>query len=119
MARTKSLLLGFLVGGSITAIATLLSAPSSGKELRSQIREQSADWKKVMDKFMQDIMNLKDQITKTSKEGIELIGDLTEDIKSSVQEWKTSVEPHQENLHQYLEQIESSIKDLENKIKNQ
>ncbi|WP_368654513.1 YtxH domain-containing protein [Ornithinibacillus sp. 4-3] len=118
MAKGKSLLIGFLVGGSVAAVATLLSAPSSGKVLRQQVREQSADWKNTMNKFIQDVIHLKDQITKTSKEGIELIGELTKDMKSSIEEWKVSVEPHQENIHQYLEQIETSIKELEDKLKD-
>lgn len=118
MAKGKSLLLGFLIGGSVSAVATLLSAPSSGKTLRRRIREQSAEWKDTIEVLMQDAMRLKDQITKTSKEGVELINDLTQEMKTSIETWKVAVEPHQENIHGYLEQIESSLKDLEEKIKN-
>jgi|SRR5690625_366505 len=117
MSRGKSLLLGFLVGGTISAAATLLSTPTSGRELREQIKVQSKEWKETIDDLIQDGLKLKDQIAQTSKEGIALVNELTQEMKSSVEEWKAAVEPHQENIHEYLEQIEMSLKELEDKIK--
>lgn len=117
MSRGKSLLLGFLVGGTISAAATLLSAPTSGRNLRSQIKEQSLEWKETIEDLVQDGMKLKEQITQTSKEGIALVNELTQEMKKSVEDWKAAVEPHQDNIHEYLEQIEFSLKELEEKIK--
>src|SRR5699024_976891 len=54
-----------------------------------------------------------------SKEGVALINELTEEMKSSVEEWKEAVEPHQENIYQYLEEIETSIKELEEKMNDE
>lgn len=118
MSRGKSLLLGMLVGGTVSAAVTLLSAPSSGRELRSQIKEQSKDWKETIEALIQDGVKLKNQIAKTSKEGISLVNELTQEMKKSVEEWKSAVEPHQENIHEYLEQIQLSLKDLEEKVKS-
>lgn|SRR5699024_8027153 len=117
MSRGKSLFLGFLVGGTISAAATLLSTPTSGRDLREQIKKQSKDWKETIDDLVHDGLKLKDQIAQTSKEGIALVNELTQEMKKSVEEWKVAVEPHQESIHDYLEQIESSLKDLEEKIK--
>ncbi len=121
MSKGKSILIGFVVGGTISAATTLLTTPSSGRELRYKVKQQSIEWKKIVDDIIQDGLRLKDQIAKTSKEGVALINDLTQEMKTSVEEWKNTIEPHQENIHEYLEQIESSIKDLEAKIneKNQ
>lgn len=119
MVRGKSLLFGFVVGGVVSATATLLSTPSSGKDLRSRAKEQGADWKDMIGNLKFDGMRLKQQITETSKEGAALIKDLTQEMKKSVQDWQRTVEPHQESIHKYLEQIESSLKDLEEKVKNQ
>lgn len=116
MSRSKSLLLGFIIGGTVSAAATLLSTPSSGRDLRDRVKEQSLEWKEMLDNLFQDIMNLKDQIAKTSKEGVALINDLTQEMRSSIEEWKIAIEPNQENIKEYLEQIEASIKDLEQKI---
>lgn len=118
MSRGKSLFLGFLIGGTVSAVVTLLSAPSSGKELRFRMKEQGKEWKDVLEKLISESIQLKEQIAETSKEGIVLIQKLTDEMKKSVQDWKETVEPHKENIHEYLEQIESSLKDLEEKIKN-
>ncbi|MGM8366320.1 YtxH domain-containing protein [Virgibacillus sp. W0181] len=116
MSRSQSLLLGFIIGGTVSAAATLLSTPSSGKDLRGRVKEQSQEWKDMLDNLFQDVLRLKDQIAKTSKEGAALINELTQEMKSSIEEWKVAIEPNQENIREYLEQIESSIKDLEQKI---
>ncbi|MGM8212058.1 YtxH domain-containing protein [Virgibacillus sp. W0430] len=116
MSRSKSLLLGFIIGGTVSAAATLLSTPSSGRDLRDRMKEQSLEWKDMLDNLFQDVLRLKDQIAKTSKEGAALINELTQEMKSSIDEWKIAIEPNQENMLEYLEQIEASIKDLEKKI---
>src|SRR5690625_5210578 len=102
MARGRSLLLGFVIGGTVSAVTTLLSTPSSGKELRGRMKQQSKEWKEMADKLLQDSLRLKNQIAETSKEGVALIQNLTQEMKKSVQEWKETVEPHQENIHEYL-----------------
>lgn len=116
MASGRSLLLGFIVGGSVSAVATLLNAPSSGRVLRGRIKQQSTEWKDMIDSLMHDALKLKDQISKTSKEGVELISELTQEMKKSIDTWKVAIEPHQENIHEYLEEIEQSLKDLEEKV---
>ena len=119
MSRGNSFLLGFMIGGVASAVATLLSTPTSGKELRGQVKQQSREWKEMADNLMQDAIRIKDQIAKTSKEGVALINNLTVEMKKSIEEWKSTVEPHQENIHEYLEQIQASLKDLEEKVNKQ
>ncbi|MFC4559155.1 YtxH domain-containing protein [Virgibacillus kekensis] len=119
MANGKSLLLGFMVGGAVSAAATLLSTPNSGQDFRNRAKEQSLEWREMLENIKVDGLRLKKQITETSREGAALIKELTEEMKSSVEEWKQTVEPHQENIHEYLEQIESSLRDLEDKLKKE
>ncbi|WP_106498095.1 YtxH domain-containing protein [Lentibacillus sp. Marseille-P4043] len=119
MANGRSLLLGFVVGGVVSATATLLSTPSSGKDLRIRAKQQGVEWKQMIANLRRDGMRLKEQITSTSKEGATLVKELTKEMMVSVQDWKESVGPHQENIQRYLEQIESSLKDLEDKMQNQ
>ena len=119
MSKTRSLLLGFIIGGTVSAAVTLLATPSSGRDLRHKIAQQSLEWKRIVDDIIQEGLHLKDQIARTSKEGVALINELTTEMKSSVEEWKNAIEPHQESIHEYLEQLEASIKDLETKIAKQ
>jgi len=119
MSKSKSILLGLLIGGTVSASVTLLATPSSGRDVRKKIANQGSEWIRIADDIIKEGLYLKDQIAKTSKEGAALINELTTEMKESVEEWKTAVEPHQENIHDYLEQIEASIKDLEAKIQSQ
>jgi len=119
MSKGKSILLGILVGSTASAVATLLTTPSSGKDVRVRIKDQSFEWKNSIDEIIQEGLNLKDQIAKTSKEGAALINDLTQEMKTSIEEWKIAIEPNQDNIHDYLEQIEASIKNLETKLTEQ
>ena len=41
MANTKSLILGILVGGTVSVAATLLSTPESGRDMRGRVKTQS------------------------------------------------------------------------------
>ncbi|GAB3790167.1 YtxH domain-containing protein [Virgibacillus kimchii] len=119
MANGKSLLLGFLVGGTVTVAATLLTTPASGRDMRNRVKDQGAEWKSLVGNLKEDGERLKEQLFKTSQEGSILIKDLTQEMKKTVMDWKETVEPHQENIHNYLAQIESSLKDLEEKVKSQ
>src|SRR5699024_1548129 len=91
-----------------SAATALLTAPTSGRALRNQVRSQGMEWKQIIEDIIKDGWKLKDQIAQTSKEGAALINELTEEMKTSVDEWKNTVEPHQNNIHQYLAAIEAS-----------
>ncbi|WP_186579156.1 YtxH domain-containing protein [Aquibacillus kalidii] len=114
----KSLLLGILAGGVVSAAVTLLSTPVSGKELRNDAKEKGEKVVESVNKLKSDGFNLKEQIAQTSKEGAALIKDLSVDVKESIETWKKTVEPHQRNIQKYLSQIEQSLKELEEKTNN-
>lgn len=117
MINTKSLIIGILAGSVVGAAATLLSTPKAGKELRSDMKVKGEEAKRYIDHLKTEGVDLKDQITKTSKEGAALIKDLAIDIKDSIESWKKTVEPHQKNIQKYLTQIEESLRELEEKTK--
>jgi len=48
------LLVGLLIGGLASAVATLLLAPQSGKRTRAKIRRQSAEWREQAADTMDD-----------------------------------------------------------------
>ncbi|SER85438.1 Gas vesicle protein [Gracilibacillus ureilyticus] len=119
MINAKSLLFGIVVGGAISATATLLNAPKPGREFRYDVKHKGDEAIQAFKHFKEDGVELKDQIAKTSKEGAALIKDLSADVKQSIESWKQTVEPHQKNIQKYLNQIEKSLKELEEKTKKQ
>lgn len=119
MSKSKSFTLGFFFAGTVSAATALVLTPASGKDLRNKVVDQGAEFKKIAEDLIQNALKLKDQIAKTSKEGAALISELTDEMKTSIEDWKEAVEPHQENIYDYLEQIEASINDLEEKLKQE
>ncbi|TFB22088.1 YtxH domain-containing protein [Filobacillus milosensis] len=117
MASGKSLMLGVFFGSVVGASVSLLTTPNSGEELRTKVKDQSDRLRDIAQQIREDGLDLKNQLSKTSKEGAALLRDLSEDIKVSVESWKETIEPHQENLQEHLRQIEESIKELEDKVK--
>jgi len=120
MSKKRSLLLGIIAGGAVSAAVTLLSAPASGSEVRTRMKDQAkyqqAEFSNFLKHLKEESLRLKAQLNQKSKESAFLIQDLTKEMKSSIEEWKETIEPHQENIYQYLDQIETSIKDLEEKV---
>src|SRR5690625_8044652 len=98
MINSKSLLLGILAGGVISAAVTLLSTPKSGREIRADVKQRSEDSIQTMNRLREEGMDLKEQITKTSKEGAALIKELSSEMKKSTESWRQTVEPHQKNI---------------------
>lgn len=119
MGKGKSLLLGFVVGGVVSASATLLSAPKSGEQLRHQAKSSSTRFKHTLENLKDEGKDLTDQIARTSKEGATLLKDLSADVKTSIESWKNTIEPHQRNIQKHLQEIEKSLKELEDKAKEE
>lgn len=113
MANGKSLLLGLLAGGVVSAAATLLSTPKSGRELRQDVKLRGEEIVQSLDKIKDEGRLLTEQIANTSKEGTALIKELSIDVKNSLESWKNTIEPHQKNIQSYLAQIEERLKELE------
>ncbi|WP_369403546.1 YtxH domain-containing protein [Gracilibacillus boraciitolerans] len=80
-------------GGAVSAVATLLSTPKAGKELRTDVKTKSNEAVRYVSNLRTEGVDLKEQITKTSKEGAALIKELSTDIKESIESWKKTVEP--------------------------
>ncbi|WP_347861234.1 YtxH domain-containing protein [Salimicrobium sp. PL1-032A] len=117
MVQVKPFILGIVSGGAAGALYVLLSAPSSGKEFRSNAVQKSKELSNVLNGFNEEGHQFKDQVTQTSKETLSLIRHLSEDISTSIEGWKRTIAPHQKNIQNYLEQIEESLADLEEKAK--
>lgn len=58
--KAKSLLIGFLTGTVVAGAATLLSTPSSGKDLRTRIKTNTDEIKNIIDELKVKLLNIKD-----------------------------------------------------------
>lgn len=113
LSNNKSLLVGLLVGGVIGGVAALLSTPSSGKELRSQINLNRKQIEDLINQLKNESKALKVQLIQTAKEGSEVVKEVSADIMKSIQQYQQETEPHKENIMKEIEEIDNRIKQLE------
>jgi len=70
----KGIFIGFLAGGTIGALVTLLYAPKSGKELRKDINNKTDEYYENTEKFIDDAkVKAKDIINDVKKRSEQLI----------------------------------------------
>ncbi|WP_404331136.1 YtxH domain-containing protein [Mesobacillus maritimus] len=109
----KSLFLGFLAGGAIAGIATLLSAPAPGRETRNKI----ATNKNIAIAELQDIkerlLEIKDSASAASIEAKTVFADFIRDIKLALNEWETETAPIKQELAKELKELEQTLEELE------
>ena len=72
----------FLVGSILGASASMLFAPKSGQEIRSDIRQQADD-------YIKDVKSRADELIKDSKSAGELLKRKAEDLIDTVKQYAT------------------------------
>lgn len=118
MANGRSLFTGIVVGGIIGGAAVLLSAPTSGKELRGQLRANCGRIEETVQKLKIDGAALTEQIVSTAKEGMDVVKEVSSELQSSIKTWREEIKPHQQDLQKELADIEEKIKQLEKNLQN-
>ena len=116
--NSKNFLLGLLIGGMTAAIGTLLSTPSSGKETRKAIKENTDVWINHLAEVKESLLELKKTLNIASIEGTETIKSFVSDLKTAITQWKKEMKPHQQELLKELASIEQSIQALESDMNN-
>ncbi|MBN8192560.1 YtxH domain-containing protein [Bacillus sp. NTK074B] len=112
----KSLAYGLLIGGVVGGVASLLTSPSSGKEIRAQIKDKKDDWTGVIEEMKVHISELKESIGTLSQEGKETVLQLSKDLQASFKQWQASTEPNNQRLQEEIQSIQRTIEELEKSI---
>ncbi|QFT88263.1 YtxH-like protein [Bacillus sp. THAF10] len=112
----KSFIYGVLIGGAIAGVSTLLTTPASGAEARLKVKNTKRNIQLALDEVKQEAINVKNQLTEAMEEGKATVGDLTNEVKISVDLWKNSIKPHQESIQQNIAALEKELEKLEKSI---
>ncbi|GIN37979.1 YtxH domain-containing protein [Heyndrickxia oleronia] len=115
----KSLLFGLIVGGVAGSITALLSAPSSGKELRQQLTNSKDEWIATVKDMTKNANELKKSIHVLTTEGKEMAVQFITDVKSSISEWQNNIETNKENIYSEVQSLRDTIEQLESQIKKE
>lgn len=102
MASGRSLLTGLFVGGIIGGAAVLLTAPSSGKQLREKMKTNYDSFEETIKRLKSDGLALKDQLIKAAKESTDVIKDVGGELQTSIKKWQEEIKPHQQDLQKKL-----------------
>ncbi|MDQ0214756.1 gas vesicle protein [Oikeobacillus pervagus] len=113
----KSLTYGFLIGGAISAVTTLLITPSSGKDIQLKFKTKKQHLKESSNQLKGEVLQLKQSVVSLAKEGKSAFNQLSTDLKSSIELWQKNIEPNKDAIQNELEEIKKSIDQLENTMK--
>ena len=118
MTKTKAFITGILCGSAVAGIAALLTAPSSGTELRRKLKEKSEDFKRSLTDLKDDTKLLTEQIAGTAAEGKDVFIELKGDVQKAFSSWKHETNPHRENIQREIEELQQSIDYLQQSVPN-
>ena len=118
MASGRSLLTGLFVGGIIGGAAVLLTAPSSGKQLREKMKTNYDSFEETIKRLKSDGLALKDQLIKAAKESTDVIKVVGGELQTSIKKWQEEIKPHQQDLQKEIADIEEKIRQLEKTLQN-
>jgi gas vesicle protein len=121
--NAKGFLIGFIAGGTIGTIITLLTNPKSGKEFRSDIKQKSGEYFDEADKYFVGIKNKTSQMIAEAKRKYALV---IQDIKSKPEDILNDVEQNirkaEEKINDVLyagkEETESKTEKLKSSVKS-
>lgn len=89
MSSNKAMsFVSFLTGAAVGAVVALLYAPTSGEELRSQIREEAdTRWQMVTTEFDNAVSSMQQSLEETRKEMLALVEEaLSKEAEEAVAE---------------------------------
>jgi gas vesicle protein len=112
----KSLFFGFLAGGAIAGIATLLSAPATGEETRKKLAANTNIAIAELQELKNRLFEIKDSISVASLEGKSVFADFIQDVNLALNEWKTETAPIKQELAKELKELEQTIAELEKSL---
>lgn len=113
----KSTIIGVLAGGIIGAAASILLAPKSGKELRKDILNKSAEATVILKELAFNTNELLHSVQLLGSEGASLLKDMSSDIADSVSKWNEDMEPEKKRLKDEIKDMQKTISDLEKTLK--
>ncbi|MEH7381568.1 YtxH domain-containing protein [Bacillus sp. JJ1533] len=119
MTSTKSLFYGLLIGSVIGGVSVLLSTPTSGKEFRRSLKNNQKYMTQNLSHVVLEGKSLTDQISKTTKQAVSTISEVSGELKTSFNQWKKEIEGNQKNIQKELSEIESALEKLEKAVTTQ
>ena len=114
--KAKPFLIGLTAGIVGGAIATILSAPQSGKQLRTNISSFSTSTKERLNDVNFQTKNVKQSFSNLSNEVKNNIPQIIKELSQSFTSFKQQIEPETALLKQEIEGLQKSIGEIEQNL---
>jgi len=111
--KIKSLFIGLVTGSVLAGAATLLTAPTSGKETRERIKKNKDEIAFTLMELKEKAAAVKEDASTATLAGKETLKTFIADLKILLDNWKEDIKPNKEELTKSIQEIESSIQELE------
>src|SRR5699024_3748660 len=109
LMKAKAFISGLIIGTTISSVATLLSTPASGQELRAKGKANIQRIKLGVEQFSEDSKNVVTQTKKTVSVSKEAFKEFGGEMKDSIQEWKTDTQSSIDQLKTDIDALKENI----------
>lgn len=114
--KGKSLLIGFISGFTVAGVSVLLSAPSSGQELRVKLKQSKDETMDLLQDLKRSIVQLKDESVSATAVSKTQIQAFVKGVKEALEEWKQDSQAHTSAIQIQINDVETAIQELETAI---
>ena len=114
--KLKTLVTGAIVGGIIGGVTVLFTTPSSGKVIRSSIKNETKEWGNLLRNIQEKALDVKTDVLKLMTESKKAQDVVQTQIKPSIQKWRHSIDPELEHFRKEIEEIQQQYKVLERSV---
>ncbi len=107
--KTKALFSGIMVGTVLSAVATLLTTPASGREVQATCKDRVCKIRSGFQQLSNDSKALTEQIKTTTQISKETLKNVGTEVKDSIDHWKRDVEPTLKQLKEDVDTLQRNI----------
>ncbi|TSB45791.1 YtxH domain-containing protein [Alkalicoccobacillus porphyridii] len=109
----KSISFGLVAGTIISGVAVLLTAPTSGRELRNSCQNTLQSFKQSANQLSKEGIEIKNQAVETAKLGGDVLKTASTELKASFEEWQKETAPSIERIKTEIEGVQKNVEELQ------
>ena len=115
----KSISYGLLAGTVISGVAVLLTAPSSGRDLRNSCQHSIESFKQSAKQLSKEGIQIKEQAVETAKLGGDVLKTASSELKTSFEHWQKETAPSIERIKTEIEGVQQNVEELQKLTKKE
>lgn len=115
--RLRSFLTGVLVGGIIGGSTVLLTTPESGKKMRYNLKQETAEWKGLIKNVQLRAFDVKSEVLQLADEGKRAFKLVQKEMLPALAQWKQQSQPTVDRIMKEVNSIQKHVEQLEQSLR--